>query len=239
MCNTRVRRFVRVFVDLSDTEQDERFLQLEATARNLEIELDVLHFTESERIRQLEKELNDKSVEVATALSNVQHFFHKVAARDEEIRGLKVELNERGAEMEELRSNLQRLTQQLEEQIRRDNEASSSARVLAEQINGRDKIIRQLKAELKKKDQVWKIENELLHAIISLSRLLFSVLEIMLLFLWIFDCGNEEVARHTVLNMLTAVVFVVGLLLDSDPALKALTTSWAVMTISRAFVATN
>ena len=72
---------MRVFVDLSDTEQDERFLQLEATARNLEIELDVLHFTESERIRQLEKELNDKSVEVTTALSNVQHFFHKVGAR--------------------------------------------------------------------------------------------------------------------------------------------------------------
>jgi len=85
---------------------------------------------------------------------------------------------------------------------------------------------------LKKEADVLRMENELLHGVILATRFLFSVLEMLLLFLWIYDYGGEEEARHTVLGMLTGVVLVLGLLLDSGPAMKTLMSAWVVMTIS-------
>ena len=100
-----------------------------------------------------------------------------------------------------------------------------------------DKTVHWLQTELMQKDEVWKRENEVLRFAILVLRFLFSILEVLLLFLWIFDFGGEERARRIVLNILTAVVFFNGLLLDCNPALKALTAAWLVKFVSD-FVAT-
>ena len=256
-------------MDLSNPVSEERIRQLEATAteskemsdyymaemiareedvRNLENELEMkedLLSAKSERVRQLNKELNDKAVEVVTAVCNAQHFIHKVSARDGEIRELKTKLNETETEMEDLRSDLQhqidevnsrkediqRLEKQLwEKEAEVKATCSKQSRAIVNECNNR---IRQLRVELKKKDEVLKMKNDVFHGISLALRLLFSILEVLLLSLWIFDYGSEEEARRTVLNMLTGVVFAFGLLLlDSNPVRQTLTASWAFMNIS-------
>ena len=82
--------------------------------------------------------------------------------------------------------------------------------------NARDKVIHQLQAKLKKKDEEWKMENERLHGVTLVLRFLFSILEVLLLFLW------SQSARRTILNILSAVVFFN----------EALTATWLVMIVS-------
>ena len=273
MCNSQVRRFVKVYMDVSDSDP-EQIQQLEAAvteckeksdyymAQMIAREEDVCNLKDqlernedrlsakNERIRLLTKELNNKAVEVVTAVSNAQHFIGKLSTRDGEIRDLKAKADEAETVIEDLRSDLQysidnvsshkqtirRLVRQLRDKdVEVEKTCSSAARTLA-QMNAQDQTIRQLKAKLKKKDEGWKTENECLHGVILTLRFLFSILEVLILFVWIFDYGSEEQARRTVLHMLTAVVFVNGLVLDCNPALKTLTTAWAVVLISK-FVA--
>ena len=243
---------MRVYMDVSNSDL-ERIQLLEATALEHEEmrdyfrdqmlekeEMRIISLIMSERIRLLTKELNDKAVEVVSAVSNAHHFIRKLSARDGKIRQLKAELDETQAEIEELRSGLQHSLdevnshkQDLRRQLRNKEEelekiCSSAARAIG-QMNARDKTIRQLQAELKKKEEAW---NNSMHDVMFVFRFLYSFLQVLLLFLWIFDYGCEEQARRTVLNMLTAVVSVHGLILDSNPALKTLTTAWAVMVVS-------
>ena len=211
MCNSRATSFVKVYMDVPDPDL--------------------------ERIEQLE----------ATAVSNAQIFISKLSERDVEIRELNAKLVETETVLEDLRSDLQylidevsshkqaifRLERQLQEKDAEIEKTCSSEARAIRQMGARDK------AKLKQKDDVWKMENELLHAVFFVLRFLFSIFEVLLLFLLIFDYGGEEQARRTVVHMLTSVVLVHGLVLDSNPALKApLRAFWAVIVICN-FVATN
>jgi chromosome segregation ATPase len=147
---------------------------------NLEDELEKkedLLSAKSKRIRLLTKELNDKAVEVVTAVSNAQIFISNLSERDLEIRELNAKLVETETVLEDLRSDLQylidevsshkqaifRLERQLQEKdVEIEKTCSSEARAIR-QMDARDKSIRQLQAKLKQKDDVWKMENELLH----------------------------------------------------------------------------
>jgi chromosome segregation ATPase len=228
---------VKVYMDVSDPDP-ERIQQLEATAIeckemsdhymaemiareedvcNLKNELekkDDLLSAKSERIRLLTKELNDKAVEIVTAVSNAQHFIRKLSARDIEIRELNAKLDETETVIEDIRSDLQysidevislkdaifRLERQLQDKDVEIEKTCSSAAPAIRQMNARDKTIRQLQAKLKQQDDAWKMENELLHCVILALRFVFSLLEVLVLFLWIFDYGCEEQARRTVFS---------------------------------------
>lgn len=193
----------------------------------------------SERVQRVTDKLND-------AASNAQYFISKLSRRDGEIRELQAKVAETETVIEDLRSDLQYSTENVnshKHEIRRlgrqirnknvviDKTCSNAARTLA-QLKEQEKTVHRLQAKLKQKDEGWKAENEVLRVAISVFRFLFSILVVLLLFLWIFDSGDEEQARRTVLNFLTAVVFFNGLLLDCNPALKALTAAWLVMFVS-------
>lgn len=193
----------------------------------------------SERVQHVTDELND-------AVSNAQSFISKLYRRDGEIRELQAKVAETETVIEDLRSDLQYSTENVnshKHEIRRlgrqlqaknievKKTRSSAAHTLA-QLKEQKKTVHWLQAKLNQKDEGWRAENELCRFTILVLHFLFFILEVLVLFLWVFDFGDEESARHTVLNLLTALVFFNGLLLDCNPALKALTAAWLVMFVS-------
>lgn len=280
VCNANIRRFVKVYMDLSSSDSElvhqletnvreskelidchsatitqleemvsnlwnemekkddlivihlERVADLEDSLEELEEKLDMKEFLlseKSERVTSLEndlgflKTLNDvirkRNTEVEKALSNAQH------AHDEKNRELKALLDETETDLQRyikkvtsLKQTICQLRKKLQERKAETLKATRQANALAK--------------TLKKEADVLRMENELLHGVILATRFLFSFLEMLLLFLWIYDYGGEEEARHIVLSMLTGVVCVLGLLLDSGPAMKTLMSAWVVMTIS-------
>jgi len=193
----------------------------------------------SERVQRVTDELN-------VAASNAQCFIRKLSRRDGQIRELQAKVAETETVIEDLRSDLQystdnvnshkleirRLGRQLQaKNVEVKKTCSSAARTLA-QMKEQEKTVHWLQAKLKQKDEGWKSESEILWCTILVFRFLFSILNVLLLFIWIFDFGDEERARRAVLNLLTAVLFFNGLVMDCNPALKALTASWLVMFVS-------
>ena len=287
VCNANIRRFVKVYMDLSSSDSElvhqleanvreskelidchsatitqleemvsnlwnemekkddlivmhlERVADLEDSLEELEEKLDMKEFhlsEKSERVTSLEndlgflKTLNDvvrkRNTEVETALSNAKH------VHDEKNRELKALLDETETDLQRYIKKVTSLKQticQLKKKLQERKAETLASHKATRQANA---LIKTLKEEA----EVLKMENELLHGVILALRFLFSVSEMLLLFLWIYDYGSEEEARHTVLSMLTGVVFVLGLLLDSCPALKTLVAAWLVMTISFAAV---
>eukprot|EP00986_Skeletonema_menzelii_P009224 scaffold4146_cov151-Skeletonema_menzelii.AAC.2 len=241
LCNSQVTRFVKVYMDLPNSDS-EQIKELEAVAMECKEKSDYYlaqMITSEEEICNLKDDLERSENNL---ISNAQH----LSTCEGENRELRAKICETETIIEDLRSDLQYATdnvhshkhkiRRLERQIRdKDVEiektCSSAARTLA-RMNARVKVIHQLQAKLKEKDEKWKVENECLHGVILVLRFLFSILAVLLLFLWIFDYGSEESARRTVLNILTAVVSFNGLVLDCNPALKALTATWLVMIIS-------
>ena len=252
MCNSHVRKFVKVYMDLPNIDP-EQIQTLEATAMECKEKSDYYLAQMINLKDELERSEN-------RLMSNAHDFVCKLSTCDGEIRELKAKIQKLQAEIwetettiEDLHNDLQYATdnvishkekiRQLERQIRdKDVEVektcSSAARTLA-RMNARDNMINKLQAKLKKKDEEWKMENESLHGVIIVLRFLFSILEVMVLFLWIFDYGSEESARRTVLNILTAVVLLNGLVLDCNPALKTLTATWSVMVVSNIVAGTR
>lgn len=280
LCNTHVRGFVKVYMDLSNSDSElvhqleaskelidchsatiiqleemvsnlwnemekkddlivihlERVADLEVSLEELEEKLDMKEFLLSEksnRVASLEndlgflKTLNDvirnRNTEVETALSNAQH------AHDGKNRELKALLDETETDLQRYIKKVTSLKQSISQLKKKLQERKAEAEASRNTANA-------LVEKLKKQAHALKMENELLHGVILALRFLFSVLEMLLLFLWIYDYGSEEEARHTVLSMLTGVVFVLGMLLDSGPALKTLMAAWVVMAISLAVV---
>ena len=249
LCNSHVRKFVKVYMDLPniDTEQIQT---LEATAMECKEKSDYYlaqMIEREEEICNLKDELERSENRL---LSNAHDFICKLSTCDGEIRELKAKIQKLQAEIceteitiEDLRSDLQFATDnvnshkqkicQLERQIRdKDVAVEKTCSWYEPRMNARDNMINKLQAKLKKKDEEWKMENESLHGVIIVLRFLFSILEVLVLFLWIFDYGSEESARRIVLNFLTAVVLFNGLVLDCNPALKTLTATWSVMFVS-------
>ena len=191
----------------------------------------------SERVQRVTDELNDAVSKLSTRDGEIRELQAKAAETETVIEDLRFDLQYSTDNVNSHKQKIRRLERQLRDKnVEVEKVCSSAARTIA-QMKEQDKTVHWLQTELMQKDEVWKRENEVLRFAILVLRFLFSILEVLLLFLWIFDFGGEERARRIVLNILTAVVFFNGLLLDCNPALKALTAAWLVKFVSD-FVAT-